>query len=53
MVKTFSVHHLEGYRVSKLKLKFAVYLQLMRHDEIVRKLKDLIDLYMYPISFNS
>lgn len=53
MVKTFSVQHLEGYRVSKLKLKFSVYLELKGHEEIFRKLKDLIDMYMYPISFNS
>lgn len=35
-------------RVSNLKLKFCVYLHLTGHDEIVRRLKDLIDLYMCP-----
>lgn len=53
MVKTFSVQYLEGYSVSKLKLKFSVYLQLTGHHEIVGNLKDLIDLCVYPISFNS
>lgn len=48
MVKTFSVQHVEGYRVSNLKLKFCVYLHLTGHDEIVRRLKDPIDLYMCP-----
>lgn len=43
MVKRFSVQHLEGYRVSNLKVKFRVYLQIVGYDEIVRRLKDLID----------
>lgn len=46
MVKRFSVQHVEGYRVSNLKLKFCVYLQIVGYGEIVRRLKDLIDMYV-------
>lgn len=43
MVKRFSVQRIEGYRVSNLKVKFRVCLQIVGYDEIVRRLKDLID----------
>lgn len=44
MVKRFSVQHIEEYRVSNLKLKFCVYLQIVEYDEIVRRLKGLVNM---------
>jgi len=53
MVKMFSIQHIEGYRVSNLKLKFCVYLESVRYDEIIRRLKDLIDTYVSLIAVDA